>query len=288
MLAATILIAPTSAAAYQYEHVYCSQELGVDGTCPPNGTSEWAHLELNLGNAGGKSHETCIDDWYNEEQRYTEAHCMYYSNEAATQISFGQYGYPRAWNGGSVTHFVYAEEYGYHTDAAASAFSPSLTSPAPTPLVGDSLSAIAGLDPSGADVINDMYPVVIVPGEASTCLLNGPAGMTAAEASAAGLLGGVCGTNTGIEERGLAVTTESPSGAPIVVGLAPRGNTDVDVTNADGTTETVPVIDNVYEITGGGQPTTVTLHSASGAVTLRHVAKLLRPPASAPAGSPSS
>ncbi len=64
LAAAAIAVVPTSAFGYQYEHVYCSQNMGVDGTCPPNGSSEWAHLELNLGDAGGESHETCIDDWY--------------------------------------------------------------------------------------------------------------------------------------------------------------------------------------------------------------------------------
>jgi len=113
LAAATIAIAPTPALAYEYEHVYCSQSLAPNATCPPNGSSQWAYLELNLGNAGGESHETCIDDYYYFEGRYTEAHCMYYSNETAVQFSYGEYGYPRAWNGGKVTHFVYAEEYGF-------------------------------------------------------------------------------------------------------------------------------------------------------------------------------
>ncbi len=207
---------------------------------------------------------------------------MYYSNEVATQISSGQYGYPRAWNGGKVTHFVYAEEYGYHTGAAAAFASP--VSSAQTPLVGEALSAIPGLDPSAAVVVNDTYPVVIVPGETSTCVISGPTGMSAAAAAAAGRLGGVCGSISGAEERGLAVTTESASGAPVVVGLAPKGNASVTVTNADGTTESVPVTNNVYEITSGN-PSTVNLKETSGKVTTRHLPALSRPPASAPAGS---
>jgi hypothetical protein len=114
MAVAAMAMAATPALAYQYEHVYCNQNMGVSGTCPPNGSSEWAHLELNLANAGGQSHETCLDDYYSSGG-YTEAHCMFYAGENAVQFSSGQYGYPRAWNGGSVTHIVYAEEYGYHT-----------------------------------------------------------------------------------------------------------------------------------------------------------------------------
>jgi len=106
-------IAVTPALAYQYEHVYCNQNMGVSGTCPPNGSSEWAHLELNLANAGGQSHETCLDDYYSSGG-YTEAHCMYYAAKTLSS-SRRTIRIPRAWNGGSVTHFVYAEEYGYHT-----------------------------------------------------------------------------------------------------------------------------------------------------------------------------
>jgi hypothetical protein len=102
-----------------YEHIYCSQYLAVSGTCPPNGSSVYVHLELNSANAGGASHATCLDDYYErpapEKSEFTPAHCMYYSNETAIQISSGQWGYPRAWNAGTIEHLVVAEEWGYHT-----------------------------------------------------------------------------------------------------------------------------------------------------------------------------
>ncbi len=80
--------------------------------CPPNGSSEYAHLYLIEGDAGGASHETCID-WYGTvKKNYSPQECMYYSGEEAVEHPGGEYGYPRAWNGGSVKHYVAATEYG--------------------------------------------------------------------------------------------------------------------------------------------------------------------------------
>ena len=111
---AAVAAAVPAALAFQYEHHYCAQSLAPNGTCPPNGSSQWAHLELNEGDAGGQTHETCIDE-YLSSSGYTGATCMYYAGEETHQYPGGAYGYPRAWNGGSVTHVVDATEYGYHT-----------------------------------------------------------------------------------------------------------------------------------------------------------------------------
>lgn len=284
---AAISLAPAPALAYEYSHVYCDQYLAVNGTCPPNGSSEWAHLELNLANAGGQSHETCLDDWYNEEKRFTEAHCMYYaSEESAVQISFGQYGYPRAWNGGKIEHFVYAEEYGYHTALAsitASPIAPAGARDLSSVLAGSLVAIPGGLESSATEVVSARYPVVVVPGETGICLLNGPVGVSPAAAAMSGRLGGVCGAKSSADEHGFAETTESASGAPVVIGLAPRGNTSVRVTYASGAIEKVPVVNNIYEITG--TPSTVTLKEASGKETTRRLPALARPPATAPPAS---
>jgi hypothetical protein len=280
MALSAVMVVPTPVLAYSYEHVYCSQYLGVNGTCPPNGSSEYAHLELNLGDAGGESHETCVDD-YLTETGYTGASCMYYSGEVASIITSGQYGYPRAWNGGKVEHFVYGEEYGYHTsaDAMTSPMTSVGTNAQSLPAAAvRSLSVMPGLDPSAAVFIGGTYPVWVVPGSTAVCLIDAAMGTPS-------VLGGVCGTTSAAEERGLAVTTENASGTPIVLGLAPRGNTSVKVTNSNGTTENVPVTSGVYEITGGS-PSTASLKEASGKETTRHLPELSRPPASAPAGSP--
>jgi hypothetical protein len=279
-------LAPSAALSYQYEHVYCNQSLAVNAACAPNGSSEWAHMELNSANAGGESHATCVDDWYDSEKRFTVAHCMYYASEgAAIQVSSGQYGYPRAWNGGSITHFAYAAEYGYHTSAAQT-LAPLSTSVG-TPLLGEALSAIPGLDSSAATPVSGTYPVLVVPGEGSTCLLNGPIGMSVAAAAAAGRLGGVCGPTHVAQEKGLIETTESTSGAQVVIGLAPSGNTAVKVTDVGGGGRQVPVVSRVYEVTDGA-PSAVTLTDLSGKLITRHVAGLSKPAASAPAGSPTA
>lgn len=112
---AAIAVLPSLALAFQYEHTYCEQWMAPDGTCPPNGSSAWAHLELNEGDADNTSHETCIDEYESNKEGYTGATCMYYAGEEAQQFPGGEYGYPRAWNGGSVEHIVDATEYGYHT-----------------------------------------------------------------------------------------------------------------------------------------------------------------------------
>jgi hypothetical protein len=145
---------------------------------------------------------------------------------------------------------------------------------------------VGGVDPSAAIAVEGgAYPVVVEPGETEICVLNGPEGMTAASAHAAGELGGVCGTIADAETRGLADSTEAASGAPVVIGLVPNGNTSVSVTNTNGTTEDLPVTNNVYEITSG-TPTSVTMKDATGATVTRHIAVPTHPPASAPAGQP--
>jgi hypothetical protein len=269
---AAMAVTSAPAVAYSYEHVYCNGELPVDGTCPPNGSSEDAHLELNYANAGGQSHETCDDD-YLSESGYTGQACMYYGSEVATISTSGQYGYPRAWNGGSIQHFVYAEEYGYHTGDSVSAGEGTRQLP---PVVQLLSQFDSGLDSSSVLVTGGAASVVSSPTD--VCLLD-------AEKGSGGATAGVCGTTSGVEERGLALTTENSAGAPVVLGLTPSGNTSVTVTNTDGTTETVPVTNNVYEITSGN-PSTATLKEASGKITTRHLPQWSRPPASsAPAGS---
>lgn len=264
----TMALVPTSAAAYEYQHVYCSQYLAVNGTCPPNGSSEYAHLELNNGDAGGQSHETCVDDYF-VNIGYTNSACMYYAGEVASIISEGQYGYPRAWNGGKIEHFVYAEEYGHHTSSAGPEASVGV-SDLPRPLAA--LSQVEpSLDPAASVLAAGEYPTWVIPGSKAVCIVDamtGPGGSRV----------GVCGPTSAAETRGLALVTESAAGSPIVIGLAPAGNTSVEVTNTDGTTDTVPVADHVYEITSGN-PSTVRLKEASGEETTRHVPALSLPPA---------
>jgi len=133
-----------------------------------------------------------------------------------------------------------------------------------------------GLTPSAAVYAGGTYPSWIVPGSTEVCLMHGDLG-------SGGGSGGICGTIAAFEQRGLAEATETPSGSHVVLGLVPDGNNSVRVTDANGNTETVPVANNVYEITGG-DPVSATLRSASGSMTTRHLPVISAPPPpSAPA-----
>lgn len=115
LILSALVVAVPSADAFSYEWPFCHQSLAPDGTCPPNGESKYAHLELVEGDAGGASHETCVDAYVetNGVYGYDEQNCMYEAPKEARVFPEGKYGYPRAWNGGEVTHAVDATEYGY-------------------------------------------------------------------------------------------------------------------------------------------------------------------------------
>lgn len=276
--AAAIAVAPSSALSFQYEHHYCNNSLAPDGACPPNGVnggSEWAHLELNEGDAGGESHETCVDD-YLSNSGYTASECMYYAGEEAKRYPGGEYGYPRAWNGGSVTHQVVATEYGYHTSAIVrpSVSSMGSAGPGTHPLPAAVVQGLSstGPDPSSAVFAGGTYATWVVHGLSQVCLIHvgiGPGDVP----------GGVCGSTTAAA-YGLAVTTENTAGAPVVLGLVPAGNAAVVVTDANGSTNTVAVANGVYEIIGGS-PSTVTLKDRSGNTIIRQLPTLSVPAPSA-------
>jgi hypothetical protein len=148
--------------------------------------------------------------------------------------------------------------------------------PLPAAVV-EGLSHQVGMEPSAAVFAGGAYATWVVPGSTEVCLMH--EALTPQDVP-----GGVCGSIQAAE-HGLAVTSEDAAGAPVILGLAPDGNTSVKVTNADGTTESVPVTNNVYEI-ASGEPISVTLKEASGVSETRHLATLSSSPASAPADSP--
>jgi hypothetical protein len=132
------------------------------------------------------------------------------------------------------------------------------------------------LAPAEAVFTGGVYPTWVVPGSSEVCLVVGTTGSRSVP-------GATCGP-TAKAEAGLTGMTETDSGQPVVLGLAPNGNTSVEVTNADGTTENVPVTNNVYEVVSG-KPSTVSLKTASGTPTTESVAIGPPPAASAPSGS---
>lgn len=117
------------------------------------------------------------------------------------------------------------------------------------------------MDPAGARYVTGAYPVWIVPGT-EVCIVttgrNGPREFP----------GATCNTVAAAEQGKVCYSSVTEGGAPIVVGLAPDGDSVVTVTEANGSTVQAPVTDNVYEISSG-DPVSVTLTTASGAsVTL--------------------
>jgi hypothetical protein len=113
LMAGALAMTPTSASANY--HYYCEQSLEPGGTCPPNGSSKWWHLEENLGWDPYGNHEVCVDDYLDPSGSgyYTEAKCIYEVGHYAESWPGGIWGYPRVWNGGTVTHTVIGEEQGF-------------------------------------------------------------------------------------------------------------------------------------------------------------------------------
>lgn len=101
--------------------------------------------------------------------------------------------------------------------------------------------------------------VWLVPGNNAACIVgNGPAFVTACAP--------LTGTPGAAESGGLLFTDSAAKGeAPdSIVGLAPDGNTRVTLRLSDGSTKTVPVMDNVY-VLHQSNLASVTLASADGA-----------------------
>lgn len=107
-------LAVAASPAMANSQTFCYDWMAPSGTCPPNygneGPVKWGYLHQVQGNSAGESHETCIDAYLEEKNKYTVAMCMYYAGETAeldTLYTHEEYGEPRAWNGGSVEHTVW-------------------------------------------------------------------------------------------------------------------------------------------------------------------------------------
>jgi hypothetical protein len=113
LLVVAFAVAPAPALANYHE--YCDVALEPTVGCPPNGETKWWHLYLNQGWDSSGSHEVCIDEFLdgNNNEHYTTQTCWYALTEEPTrQYPGGEWGYPRAWNGGSIKHLVRGIEEG--------------------------------------------------------------------------------------------------------------------------------------------------------------------------------
>jgi hypothetical protein len=120
-----------------------------------------------------------------------------------------------------------------------------------------------------------VYPVVVVAGASTVHLYNGPAGTNVGTtALEGGDMGGVSGPRASVEAEGLWDLRESTGGAIADFGLVPDGDTSVHVSYANGTSSTVPVTNNVAEVTGsrsGAIPSSVSYKSAAGIEITEHI-----------------
>jgi hypothetical protein len=140
--------------------------------------------------------------------------------------------------------------------------------PSPVPLPAGIAGAYSGPaqppNPYGIDPNLARYAAAantwILPGSSGACLIAlGVAGY--------GVSSGACNSTQAALSGELVVRTGSTSRVSnTLVGLAPDGNATVTITDADGSTRQVPVSDNVYKVIGGN-PSAITEHDSSGAVT---------------------
>jgi hypothetical protein len=99
----------------------------------------------------------------------------------------------------------------------------------------------------------------LIPGSTGTCFM-----MTTKSNP---LPVGGCGSNSRAVAGEQMMALESPAGYPggeVVIGLAPNGNTSVTLTRADGSTESVPVAQNVYVAETAQQIKSVSVRDSAG------------------------
>jgi hypothetical protein len=112
---------------------------------------------------------------------------------------------------------------------------------------------------AGGAKVQEQYPVWVEAQEGNLCLIkNGVV--------EPGMMSRACGTDEEALEGKLISHATTPSGTSVTVGLAPNGDTSVTAIEADGSSRTVSVKENIYEIVGNA-PLTIALNNASGQAT---------------------
>ena len=155
-------------------------------------------------------------------------------------------------------------------DGALAASFAVLRTPGPSPvalpedIAGAYTGPVQPANPYGIDPNLARYVAAantwILPGSSGVCVITigivGP-----------GVGSGTCdSTLTALAGDFIVYSHKWPTDQLVLVGLAPDGNPTVAVTDADGTTNQIPVTNNVYVVTGGN-PSSMRLNDASGAPT---------------------
>lgn len=106
------------------------------------------------------------------------------------------------------------------------------------------------------------FDLWVVPGSTGTCFVY----TMRSEPQVVGA--GNCAPNAMVLTGGLVSGLYSPDGSEeTLIGLVPDGNSSVMVTRTDGSTESVPVSQNVYIVQGASGLASVTFRDASGRQT---------------------
>ena len=135
-----------------------------------------------------------------------------------------------------------------------------LTQAATTPLPGQLAQDYEG--PPGLGIEADQARYVasadswVVPGTDGVCLLS-------MNIVGQGVGSAVCQTIPRAVAGDLVDTATTPSGTSVVTGLVPNGVTSVNVMDETGSTTTVPVVTNVFQIIGG-HPTSIATVTSAG------------------------
>ncbi len=123
----------------------------------------------------------------------------------------------------------------------------------------EGMARFPGRAPPEAVYTGGTYATWIVPGSRETCLVVGSVGKNSVPSID-------CGSLEEAVAGQITLTTETDDGSPLAFGIAPNSNSSVNVTEADGANRSVPVKNNVYEITTG-TPASVQVTAETGEVT---------------------
>jgi hypothetical protein len=93
----------------------------------------------------------------------------------------------------------------------------------------------------------DGTQVAVLPGTQGACM-----GAWLVLPGGGGGYGAGCGATSSVASRGISFSVHSAAGTSRMVGIVPDGNSSVSVTFASGQTDSVPVVSNVFNVTGNG------------------------------------
>jgi hypothetical protein len=126
--------------------------------------------------------------------------------------------------------------------------------------IGNRATRVVGTTTASAAVqvaVNPAFTAWALAGSGGACIV-------ALEAENAAVA--TCQTAANANAGGVEGLLQNPDGTQTIFGLVPNGNQSVSLTTVSGSTETVPVTDNVFEATSSSGFASVGVRASSGAV----------------------